>query len=227
MATHIEISSANIIKKFWKKYSYINELTNIKKMLEKHLNKDLLQDFSNKCNAITNACKGDGAGLSGGCLIDMFICEFFNKYVPNYQNYHKGEADMKINDIKLSQKKINGKSTIALDWSKNETDNDREQFESDMLIINLKTQKWWKSNPKNITNTNIIYNKTIPAGFYIIPKQYCKKYIKLSSNNKTNSLIDSVNLYTILHRSLLQELFIEIPVFNKNLKFNILKSFTE
>jgi hypothetical protein len=36
--------------------------------------------------------------------------------LPEYVEFHKGECDMKICDVPLSQKKINGKSNIALDW---------------------------------------------------------------------------------------------------------------
>ena len=39
---------------------------------------------------------------------------------------------------------------------------------------------WWKTNPKKLCNNNIKlnYNDTIPSGFYIIDKQFCKHYIK-------------------------------------------------
>jgi len=186
-----------------------------------------LQDLSNKCHSITLSCKGDGAGLSGGTLIDMLLCKFFQEKLQLYKDYHDGESDMKIYDIPLSQKKINGKSRIALDWSKNETKTKKEHFNCNIIIINLKTEKWWKNNPTHkICNINITYTDIIPSGIYIIDKQFCKYFIKLSNNNKTNTLIESKYLYIMLKHSISQKLFINLPLPNKELKFNILEAFS-
>jgi len=186
-----------------------------------------LQDLSNKCHSITLSCKGDGAGLSGGTLIDMLLCKFFQEKLQLYKDYHDGESDMKIYDIPLSQKKINGKSRIALDWSKNETKTKKEHFNCNIIIINLKTEKWWKNNPTHkLCDIKITYTDIIPSGIYIIDKQFCKYFIKLSNNNKTNTLIESQYLYIMLKHSITQKLFIALPSPNKELKFNILNSFS-
>ena len=139
---------------------------------------------------------------------------------------------MKICGTSLSQKKINGKSTIALDWSKNKEKSTREYFNHHFIIINLckneKEEQWWKKNPKQIKcPIKIKYTHKIPRGVYIIDKKYCKYYVELSSNNKTNTLIDSQYLYIMLVRSINQKLFINLPKPNNKIKFNILNAFSE
>lgn len=216
------------IHKWWKKNTGTRDLRAVLNHLNESLSHEDLQDLSNKCHSITKMCKGDGAGLSGGTLVDMLLCNYFKEKLANYSDHHDGESDMKICDIPLSQKKINGKSTIALDWSKNEKQSEREHFSCDILIINLKSEKWWEKNPKQThSNIKIVYNDVMPAGIYIIDKQFCKYYINLKSNNKTNTLIESQYLYIMLKRSISQQLFISLPEPNKDLKFNILNAFSE
>ena len=207
---------ASKIQNWWKKYTSILKLRRILTYLENALTSDDLQELSDFCNSITIKCKGDGCGLLGGSLIDMLLCELFHSKLSLYEEFHEGESDMKLCDVPLSQKKINGKSTIALDWSKNQTQTTRSYFTSDILLINLKTELWWKKSP---------YNREVKAGIYLIDKQYCKKYIHLASNNKTNTLINSNYLYKMINRSIQQNLFITIPPPKNVLHFNILKAF--
>ena len=216
-----------LIQKWWRKYTEIKNLKKIYDYLLSVLCVDDLQELSNKCRSITAKCTGDGAGLTGGTLVDMLLCDFFKHKIPQYTDNHDGECDMKICDMPLSLKKINGKSTIALDWSKNENAVKREHFSCCIMIINLKTEKWWKNNPvsKN-SKIKMAYNDTIPSGIYLIDKQFCKFYIKLSSNNKTNTLIESQYLYIMIKRSILLDLFIELPIPNKIFNFNILNAFS-
>lgn len=215
------------IQKWWRKNTSILKLKLIFNYLKMNLLTDDLQELSNKCNAITATCKGDGAGLTGGTMIDMLLCSYFKNKLSEYTDFHDGESDMKICNYPLSQKKINGKSTIALDWSKNDKKSEREHFNSHIIIINLKTEQWWKKNPKQKTSAKITYDDVVPAGIYIIDKQFCKKNITLSSNNKTDTLIDSQQLYIMLKRSMFQNLWIEMPKPNKQLQFNILNAFSE
>jgi hypothetical protein len=147
--------------------------------------------------------------------------------------FHNGECDMKICDVPLSQKKINGKSIIALDWSKNDTNTTKEYFSTHIMILNLKTERWWKTKPiktanlgYKMKNTKICYNDIIPAGIYLIDRKYCKKCVILAKNNKTNSLIKNSFLYLMLKMSIAQKLFIEIPEPNCNVTFNILNAFS-
>ena len=134
---------------------------------------------------------------------------------------------MKIYNTNLSLKKINGKSSIALDWSKNNTDNKKKYFNTHIMIINLKTQQWWKKSPNIKSNNNkfTIYNDEIKMGIYFIDKKYCKTRIKLSENNKTNSLIDSQYLYLMLQRSKRLGLCLELSTPNEIIKFSILNAF--
>jgi hypothetical protein len=189
--------SALILQNWWRRTSNIRELRKIHRYLSTSLSNEDLQDLSNKCHSITKHCKGDGAGLSGGTLIDMLLCCFLKEKLPLYSDYHDGESDMKLCDIPLSQKKINGKSTIALDWSKNETTTTREHFTSYILIINLKTEKWWKKNPiQTKTNSNVktTYD-TVPSGIYIIDKQFCKYFVKLSFLTIKQIHLSKANMY--------------------------------
>lgn len=206
--------------------SDIKMLQYIHLYLIQNLTDNDLYELATKCNSITKFCKGDGAGLLGGSLIDLLISKFFETKLDKYFENKQGEADMKICDLPLSLKKINGKSTIALDWSKNNNSNIKEYFTHHIILINLKSSKWWKNKPKVNINNNINYNNIIYAGIYIIDKNYCKNNIKLSSNNKTNTLIDSVSLYHMITDSIIKGLYIKIPHSDKNVTFNILNAFS-
>jgi hypothetical protein len=53
------------------------------------LTKDDLQELTNKCKSINNMCSGDGAGLLGGCLVDILLSKYFKeKFTDNYQELH-------------------------------------------------------------------------------------------------------------------------------------------
>ena len=189
-------------------------------------NDEGLQELSNMLDAITKYCKGDGSGLSAGTMRDMVISEYLKKKSRQFTECHTGECDMKINDIPISLKTITGKSEIALDWSKNPTIGEREYFTCGIMIINLKQEQWWKNTPKlKKSKIKITYNHAIPAGIYLIDKQFCKYNIKLSSNNKTNTLIDNQHLYIMIKRSISLNLFTPLPSPNKELRFNILNAF--
>jgi hypothetical protein len=223
--------SEKIIAQWWKKHTYLHNLKKVKESMTSEITLTDMQDFSNMCAAIIQKCtsNGSGSGLSSGTLIDMLLCEFLNEKLVNYEQCHSGECDIKINNVPLSFKKINGKSTIALDWSKNLSSCiKKDKFTCCIIILNLKTEMWWKTNPKKLCKYNIKlkYNDTIPSGFYIIDKQFCKHYIKTTHNNKTNTLIESNYLYQMLKRSAQLNLFVPVPPPNLIIKkFNILHAF--
>ena len=198
--------------------------------LKKYLTHDVMCDMLAKMNALSDVVKGDsGSGLSGGMLIDMFLTEYLTNIIKSYEACHKGESDCKILNIPISIKKINGKSTIALDWSKNGDDSKkRERFETDIMIINLKSGKWWITEPRGATQEekdSNYYSNTINAGIYIISHKYCKNNITLSSNNKTNSLIDTKQLYNMLKESIRENMVLEFPTEFPTYKFKILNAF--
>jgi hypothetical protein len=228
MSDNIEESTMIKIQRWWRSRSSIKNLNTVKNYLSNNLTTADLQDLSNKCHSISKTCSGDGAGLSGGTLIDMLLCSYFQNKLPEYKEHHVGESDMKICDIPLSQKKINGKSSIALDWSKNEKDGNREHFSENLFIINLKSEQWWKNKPiESKSKIKVKYNDIIPSGIFLVDKQFCKYYIKLTKNNKTDTLIESQYLYLMLKRSMALKLYIALPSSNKDLTFNILNSFSE
>jgi hypothetical protein len=98
------------------------------------------------------------------------------------------------------------------------------------MILNKQKQKWWAGGPKALPlklENEMEWNKIIPKGIFLISRKFCKKYISLGHNNKTNSLIDSQNLYMMLDWSLKNGLFIEVPDKNKNFNFSLIKGFQE
>ena len=157
----------------------------------------------------------------------MLITKYFETKLDNYKTYHKGEADMEICGLKLSQKKITGNSSIALNWSKNKNiKSSGELFVNNILLINLKTQRWWKRQPSKFKE-NVDYSYTIKAGIYLLDKDYWKEKVKLVSNNKTDALVKNVFVYQLLQNCLVNDLFIELPSPTKLLGFDILNSFSK
>lgn len=226
--------AAKTIQTWWKQNTSTTQLRSVYNILKTDLTPCDLQELSNHLCAINAKCKGDGAGLSSSGLIDMYLSEYFQKKITDYEEFHKGESDMKIHGVEISLKTIGGgKSSAALDWSKNSaTSIEKTHFNSHVMILNRTTKQWWKSKPTKITNTNscatsISYNDTIKSGIYLVDKQFCKKYIQLSSNNKTNTLIDSQNLYLMIKKSVNQNLFIEIPEPNETLNFSVMGAFNK
>jgi hypothetical protein len=214
-------------------YSY-NEsrtvtLNTVVEYMKSVLTNEILQELISKLNAIRIAFTGDGAGLSGGILADKFVVEFFSSRIGGFIAHHIGESDCKIIEHPISMKKIHGKSTIALDWSKNgENSKERERFCTDIMIINLKTEQWWKTAPVSANQNEIesnLFSKIIKAGIYFIPNSYCRTNINLKSNNKTNSLIESIQLYKMLLHSIEEKMVIEFPSEFPLSTFNILRAF--
>ena len=202
-------------------------LIRIVNYMKSNLNIDTLTELNDKINCLNNFCKGDGCGLTSGTLIDMFITKFLIKKLSEFNELHDNEADCTICNERLSLKKIKGKSTIALNWSKNPTEDKKEKFTDNMMIINLKTCKWWKQKQSSKITNKIDFTMTIPAGIYIVDKYYCKNKVILTTNNKTNSLIDSKCLYMMLYDSINRNMFMELPKESKKYTFDICLSFIE
>ena len=197
---------ASIIQRWWRFRHSVN-------YLKSDLTLDILQELSTKCYAINNSCKGDGAGLSSGVLVDMLISALFKYHLIHYEEFHYGESDMKIWGVPFSQKKISGKSSLAENWSKNKSPGVCNPFNSHIIIINLKTSKWWK------------HVDEISAGIYFINKEFCKKNIKLTSNNKTDTLIDCKEVHKMLTYSIHHSLYLLFPS-PQSSTFDITKAFT-
>ena len=191
------------------------EIQKIIHYIKTSLSEEDLQEFSDKCCAVDSMANGDGSGLGGGFLIDKFTIDFFIGRLEYCEECHEGESDLMILGMLLSLKKIMGQSTIALDWSKNPEASSRKRFTNHIMIINLKTEKWWKKGPKEPVNT-IDYTLNIVKGIYFVDKKFCRQNITLSSNNKTYTLVKPQYLYTMLHRSIQQGWFIELPEIKRN-----------
>lgn len=172
-------------------------------LLKSKLCDQVLFDFTRGIISIQKRCKGDGAGLTSGVITDMFINDFFHKvFKDQYQESHVGECDLILNGIPISLKKIKGKSIIALDWSKNNSDSQRERFTHPIMILNTKTMKW----KRNI----------LESGIYLVDHNYCKQNIELSKNNKTDSLITSDYLQKMLEYSISEGTFYCFPFPEEN-----------
>lgn len=205
-------------------------LAHVFEHLRSELTPAILCDLVAKLHAIRVEFTGDGAGLSGGTVSDKFIVAYLAQQIKDFKEFHSQESDCKIKEHPMSVKKINGCSTVALNWSKNGEDSKkRELFETDILIVNLKTEQWWKKAPKIATveeRASNYFSTPIPAGIYLISRDFCKKNVCVKSNNKTDTLIDQVPLYKMLRSSIDDGRFITFPTEYPTITFDILKAFT-
>jgi hypothetical protein len=195
-----------------------NEITALRCVilyLKNKLNNDMLQQLSDCVIAINIFCRGNGRGLIGGTLTDMYICEFFEQFLDQYEENHFGESDVKICGVPLSFKKVTKKTDIALDWSKNPNPSHREYFKNDIMVLNLFSVKWWATGK----------NRVVYAGIYLIDKNYCKTHVKLTTNNKSNSIVKSNYLYDMLMNSYDDGLFIPLPCVKNEKRFYLINSF--
>jgi hypothetical protein len=237
--------NATKIQRWWKKRTTLSSLKKVHNLLTLHLGNETKQELSNKCDAIKKACKGDGVGLSSGSLIDMLMSEILEVNVPGFMPNHEGESDFSFSNQPYSFKKISGGSSLALSWSKNDKlkkpvkpnkpnrskktkkDKDVSLFSCPIFILNLTPEQWWKTKPKLRPLLNITYNEFIPSGLYLVDVPFCKHVIKLSTNNKTDTLIGKEFVYLMLKRSMMLNLFISLPTPSKALRFNINLAFSE
>ncbi len=94
--------------KSWVIKNHVNNVKGLRKIHTILLNRLAsadLQQIVNECNAISIICSGDGAGLTSGSLTDMYISAFLKNKILEYEDCHKGEADMIIDKIPISFKK--------------------------------------------------------------------------------------------------------------------------
>lgn len=147
----------------------------------------------------------DGAGLTGGQLMEKTVFEIFKHHLPEFTSYHNGQMDMMIHNVGLSFKKISGKSMLALSWSKNRT-RTKSTFECPIMIMNVKGGVWWKKKTGEMDTTRII-----PAGFFLIDDEWCRSHITLTYNNKSDSIIDQRGVYEMLCHAMSESLYLELP----------------
>lgn len=94
-----------------------------------------------------------------------------------------------------------------------------------MMIINLKSEKWWKKRPPKDNEEKVDFKLSIPSGIFFIDKNYCKKHVVLTSNNKSNELIENKYLYMMLRNCIENQLYLPFPEANDRYSFNILSAF--
>tara|TARA_B100000902_G_C27310367_1_gene918043 strand:- start:2636 stop:3457 length:822 start_codon:yes stop_codon:yes gene_type:complete len=218
----------------------ISELKNVKKCLEDNLDQNTIQEIFDKTTAVNNKSKGDGCGLKGGSDVDDFLCQIFKENLGDlFKEEHKHESDFKLNNTSLSLKKIKNKANIGLNWSKNKKNKNKKNkkeilikhFNVHIMIVILEDKQWWKTNPKKFDISKInknknFWNSTIKKGIYLIDKEFCRKNIEITDNNKTNKVIEHPYVYSMLKRSLEIDTFIPFPEKIKNkyeVKYDFIK----
>ena len=163
------------------------------------------QLFVDRCHAINTYYKGSGSGMTTGTIIEKLLIEHFG-----FDNYNVGQNDLKIIDIPLSFKKITGCSSFSLNWGNNK-DKRHVNCTSDILLFNIKTVKY--------------FNHTCKSGFYIINKKHLLN-IELSRNNRSDNVIKSKNILSLLQSTIKDDLFIELPEPNKSrISYNLISGF--
>ena len=200
----------------------IVKLTLVKDYLNESISPECRQDLSNYGAATFACCANDkGKGLKSGGLTDFVVTALFKKHnLSKFREHHIKDADLMICDVPLSLKKVTGKSQIGLDWSKNpESAKKKNPFESDIMIINLKGEKWWKQKPG--------FTDEIKSGIYLVDASFCRKHVDIDQNNKTNTLIKPDNVYKMIKHSIERDLFIELPPPNRTFQFDILSAFSD
>tara|TARA_Y100000768_G_scaffold335065_1_gene276082 strand:- start:314 stop:979 length:666 start_codon:yes stop_codon:yes gene_type:complete len=183
------------------------------------------QRFANESKSIEVSKSEDGRGLSTGADLDYHTVTAFlpDELGNKFQKYHKGEADFKISDNVASFKTLRSKGEIALSWSKNPVTKkdgspsiDRKFLDDPipMVLYIRETKRWWEKGPKN-PDSDLIWNKEVEAGFYLVNMHSASKYITLKANNKSDSIIGSKDIYKMLMFAKDEGNFIRIPEANR------------
>lgn len=173
--------------------------------LKHHLTKPVLQEISDKMWTLHHHLQSDGRGLSGGTLMEQVLFEILGTTLhKDFSVRHIKQSDCTILGHPFSFKKITGKSCLALNWSKNDTPNNKSlTFEHPILLLNTKEGKWWRHKPQ--------FDQYIPMGFFLLDPAYCNAHVCLKTNNKTNSLIDTEDLYKIIIHAMDKGEVLELP----------------
>jgi len=171
--------------------------------LRQALTDEVLQEISDKMWTLQCRLQSDGRGLLGGAVVEHVLFEMLETIMKDFTVHHVRQCDCTILGTKFSFKKISGKSRLALDWSKSTVKPTTGTFEHSILLLNLKAGKWWRSKPHRA--------RTIPMGFFLINHVYCKRYVTLKKNNKTNSLIDTDELYRMITYAMDHSWCVKLP----------------
>ena len=178
----------------------------------------LIPELAEMVNAIERYCTGDGCGLRRGGYVDEVLSELFTKNVSKLKQYHKNDADCKINGVPLSLKVSTSTTgtSFALSWSKNTTVDNTNNFLSHVMVIIAHSSQWYKNKEG--------YCDTIHSGIYLISKRWCKDNIVLGKNNKSDKFVSKESVYRMLRAS---KHFIPMPEPKGTLEFNLLKAFCQ
>jgi hypothetical protein len=127
-----------------------------------------------------------GAGLTGGQLQEALWVGMLTSVDRRFTARSPAEvvtdADYYFDDYPISHKTIGwaGSGALALAWSKNPPGGiQRTEFKASMAIA-LTHRPATRGQWADIEN-----------GYYVVPLDYLSTHIRLSSNNKTDSLIDT------------------------------------
>lgn len=160
-------------------------------------------------SVLQNQGKGQlGAGLTGGIFQESLWKDMFFSQAPNlFSEPTTKDADYCFKGVPLSHKTIGwrGSGSLALAWSKNpEGGLQRTEFKSSMVIACTKQPKkrgLWER---------------IPIGLYVIPVTWIQQNVALSSNNKTDSLIEPKYTVKGMRYALENNLFVPVNYDHKS-----------
>ena len=192
------------------------ELSDVHRELLKDSNTELISGLAEMVNATERHCTGDGCGLRRGGYVDEVVSELF-KLLRDFKQYHKNDADCKINGVPFSLKTSTSTTgtSFALSWSKNTTVDNTNNFLSHVMVIMAHSSQWYKKRAG--------YCDTIHSGIYLISRGWCRDNIVLGKNNKTDKLVSRESVYRMLRAS---KHFIPMPEPKGALEFNILNAFS-
>jgi hypothetical protein len=146
-----------------------------------------------------------GAGLTGGQLQEALWVGMLTlgdrRFAARSPSAVVTDADYYFNDYPISHKTIGwaGSGALALAWSKNPPGGiQRTEFKASMAIA-LTHRPAIRGQWEGIEN-----------GYYLVPLDYLAANIQLSSNNKTDSLIDTRYVLDAMRYAASQSLMIPL-----------------
>lgn len=193
----------------------------VHEILSKYLSADHRQYIFDCIHTIHKHLKmhsKQGYGLMGGALADEFVSQYMKKICPLWQSCHDGQADFRLNGMRISFKKTQFGSDLALSWSRNDKVKKlvRPKFEVLMILYVMYSEKWYHRQDDTL----------FESGWYIIPVSLLNEHVTLSCNNKTDTLIKKQELCTILQK--VRSLGFHIPfptVQERALNFDLTNAF--
>lgn len=147
-----------------------------------------------------------GAGLTGGQLQEALWVDMLSgadaRFAARSSAAVVADADYYFEDYPISHKTVGwaGTGALALAWSKNPPGGlQRTEFKASMAIA-LTHRPVTRGQWSGIAN-----------GYYVVPLDYLRQHVVFSSNNKTDSLIETRYVIAALQYAERESLMIPLP----------------